>query len=51
VYDGGSFADYLERKGLDKQKLYRGELEGRSPEETASILQAWMYFGLLYQVF
>jgi hypothetical protein len=46
----GTFLDYLERKSWDKQRLYKGQLEGRSFEETASILQSWMYFGLLYQV-
>jgi hypothetical protein len=51
MYDGGSFANYLERKGWDRRTLYREELEARSPEETTSILQAWMYSGLLYQVF
>ena len=49
-YDGLSFDKYPERKGLDKGKLLRGELDGYPPGFVASFLQTWMYFGLLSAV-
>ena len=49
-YDGLSFDKYPERKGYDKEKLLRGELDDYSPSHVASFLQTWMYFGLLSAV-
>lgn len=46
----GSIFDYPERRGWDKEKLYLGDFEGRTLEETRGFLQEWLYFGPLVHI-
>jgi hypothetical protein len=46
----GSLFDYPERRGWDKDKLYRGDFEGKSLEDLQGFLQEWLYFGPLFHV-
>ncbi|MCJ1306683.1 hypothetical protein MMC25_000326 [Agyrium rufum] len=50
MYDGEDFYSYPQRKGWDIASLSNGDLKGKSPDDAASFLQAWMYFGLLSYV-
>lgn len=47
----GSFSDYPERRGWDKEKLYLGDFDGKTFEDTRSFLQEWLYFGPLFHIF
>ena len=46
-YDGGNFTPFPSRKGFHKPSLLRGDFSQHSPEATASLLQAWLFFGPL----
>lgn len=46
----GSFFDYPERRGWDKDKLYLGDFSGKTLEETQGFLQEWLYFGPLFHI-
>lgn len=50
-YDGGNFSTYAERQGWILKNLHDGNLEDRSVESAAALLQEWMYFGVLHEVF
>lgn len=50
VYDGQDFCTYPARKGWSMQSLLEGNLDTRTPEETAAFLQTWLFFGLLMEV-
>ena len=48
AYDGQGFSQYPERRGWDKGRLLTGDFSQRPIEITASFLQDWLYFGLLF---
>ena len=50
VYDGQDFYTYPARNGWSMQDLLKGNLESRTPEETAAFLQSWLFFGILVEV-
>ena len=43
----GSFFDYPDRRGWDKEKLLHRDLQVRSAQQVLSFFQEWLYFGLL----
>jgi hypothetical protein len=51
MYDGGDFNTYPQRHGWTLDSLWNGDLGDKSVQDAAAFLQAWMYFGLLFQVF
>jgi len=51
MYDGQDFDGYPSREGWDSEKLQDGNLDGRTAEDAAAFLQAWLYFGLLSHIF
>ncbi len=44
------FTEYPAQKGFDKSKFLGLDFSQRPPNETASFLQTWLYFGLLSRV-
>jgi hypothetical protein len=44
------FTEYPSQKGFDKNKFLGLDFSQRPPDETASFLQTWLYFGLLSRV-
>lgn len=48
-YDGFEFARFPTRQGWDVDLLTAGDLQGRTIVEAAQFLQAWLYFGMLYE--
>ncbi|ETI22721.1 hypothetical protein G647_06797 [Cladophialophora carrionii CBS 160.54] len=44
------FTEYPSQKGFDKHKFLGLDFSQRPPDETASFLQTWLYFGLLGRV-
>jgi len=46
-YDGGDFTEYPSRRGLNLHRLTQGDFQNLSPDQVASFLQTWLYFGLL----
>lgn len=52
TYDNeiGHFEEYPGLKGFDLQALKRGEFSCQPMASTASFLQDWLFFGLLYEV-
>lgn len=52
TYDHQGFYTYPERAGFDLSLLRRREIpEGKSSEDLASFLQAWLFFGLFEEFF
>lgn len=52
IYDHKGFYGYPERAGFDVSVLRRRRIpEGKSSEDTASFLQAWLFFGLFEEFF
>lgn len=51
MYDGGDFEDYPSRKGFQIPHIATGNFKHKSREECIGFLQAWMYFGLLWDFF
>ncbi len=49
-YDGDDFKSYPAQQHWHLANLQAGELQGRTPAEAGSFLQAWLYFGLLQEV-
>ncbi|CZR66522.1 uncharacterized protein PAC_16423 [Phialocephala subalpina] len=50
-WDGGDFATFPERQGWDVEKLYGGHYKpAHTEEETSTMLQEWLYFGMLAEV-
>lgn len=51
-FDGGPFASFLERQGLNRENLIEvGDLQGRTPDDVASFFQSWLYFSFLEEFF
>ena len=50
-YDGGNFKGYFERQGWERQKTGQLIFGNRPPDQVASFLQTWLYFGCLISVF
>ncbi|KAL2794002.1 hypothetical protein BJX66DRAFT_304938 [Aspergillus keveii] len=50
-YDELDFLTYPERSGWDIDRLFAGDFSEHSAEETATFLQNWLYFGVLWEVF
>lgn len=46
-----AFDDYLATSGFNISSIRNGELDGRSEEEVAAFLQAWLFFGRMDVVF
>ena len=51
IYDGTGFSTFPERKGVQIQDLISGTHNDRFPLESAGLLQSWLYFGLLTEIF
>lgn len=49
-YDGGDFAEYPNRRGLDLERLTKGDFQNLSSDQVASFLQTWLYFGLIHGI-
>ena len=49
-YDGGDFAEYANRRGLDLERLTKGDFQNLTSDQVASFLQTWLYFGLLHGI-
>jgi hypothetical protein len=49
-YDGGDFAEYPNRRGLNLERLTKGDFQNLSSNQVASFLQTWLYFGLLHGI-
>ena len=49
-YDGGDFAEYSTRRGIDLHRLTKGDFQNLSSDQVASFLQTWLYFGLLHGI-
>jgi hypothetical protein len=51
-FDGGPFASFPERQGLNRENLIEvGDLQGRTPDDVASFFQSWLYFSFLEEFF
>ncbi|KAL9118922.1 MAG: hypothetical protein Q9187_004523 [Circinaria calcarea] len=53
-YDRGGFLDFPQRNGwkIDKLRgLVRSDEEHKSPEKITAFVQAWLFFGMLHEVF
>jgi hypothetical protein len=51
-YDGYEFARFPERKGFSsEEEIKRGNFGVATPGETVAFLQAWLFFGVLSEVF
>lgn len=48
-YDGLQFATYPQRQNVDISRLQQGDLQGKTREEVAIVLQTWLYFGMLHE--
>jgi hypothetical protein len=49
-YDGLDFIGYPVRRGLDLDRLTKGDFQNLSSDQVASFLQTWLYFGLLHGI-
>lgn len=49
VFDDGDWDRFLTRQGWNQDQLVNGDIQKHSIEDTASLLQAWAYYGLLCQ--
>lgn len=49
-YDGKGFSSFPARSGFDRKRLLHGDFSQHTAAQTASFLQAWLYFGLLSTV-
>ncbi|KAH8878604.1 HET domain-containing protein [Thozetella sp. PMI_491] len=50
-YDGLPFAEYHHRRGFNVTRLYERDYGQHSPDETASFIQTWLFFGALHEIF
>jgi len=50
-YDDGPFSQYLERKGWTQSNIIDSRELGKPLQDVQSILQTWLYFGILTEVF
>lgn len=51
VYDDSGFTGYPARMDFDKKRMLTGDFTEHSPARTAAFLQAWLYFGMMSEVF
>lgn len=49
-YDGEAFRSYPCRMGWDKSLLIQGNFTEKPLDETVTMLQTWLYFGLLHEI-
>lgn len=51
TYDNLDFSSYPQRAGVDIEEWRRGDCKGKSLDEIAPFLQAWLFFGMLVEIF
>lgn len=51
IYNGTGFSTFPERKGIQIQDFVSGIHDDKIPLESAGLLQSWLYFGLLIEIF
>ena len=51
LYDDAGFTNFPARMGFDKNRFLAGDFTEHSPTVTASLLQSWLYFGMMSEVF
>lgn len=49
-YDGLEFATFPQRHGFDRDLMLQGDYSQHTPSRSAEFLQAWLYFGTLFEV-
>lgn len=49
-YDGLDFATFPQRHGFDRDLMLQGDYSQHTPSQSAELLQAWLYFGTLFEV-